>query len=223
MKVCRILFISLLVQAGIIGSGCSSAAPAQHSTDFSLVSSKTEFLMHDGIQRRYRVRLPSGYKSSLKVPLVIVLHGGGGRGDNFDELMTAGTLSAAADSRKVLLVYPEGVRKQWNDGRPEILKGNRIYDDVGFISAVIDEVAQDYSIDLDRVYATGISNDGTDVEIQSVGNCREGVGVTLVKVTNGGHTWPGGNQYLRARRVGPVSRDINASEVILDFFLTHTR
>ena len=83
----------------------------------------------------------------------------------------------------MLLVYPEGVRKQWNDGRPEILKGNRIYDDVGFIYAVIDEVAQDYSIDRD-------SNDGTDVEIQSVGNCREGVGVTLVKVTNGGHTWP---------------------------------
>ena len=37
-------------------------------------------------------------------------------------------------------------------------------------------------------------------------------------VSDGGHTWPGGVQYLPERWIGPTSRDFAASEVIAEFF-----
>ena len=40
----------------------------------------------------------------------------------------------------------------------------------------------------------------------------------LMKVTNGGHTWPGGIQYLPVFMVGKMCNDFNASDLILRFF-----
>jgi polyhydroxybutyrate depolymerase len=37
----------------------------------------------------------------------------------------------------------------------------------------------------------------------------------------GGHTWPGGHQYLPAWIIGKTSRDIDANEVIWNFFKKH--
>ena len=66
-------------------------------------------------------------------------------------------------------------------------------------------------------------NDGTTVEVEKYAGCKNGAEVILVKVIGGGHTWPGGVQYLKPRIIGAVCRDINASELILDFFLRHSR
>ncbi len=65
--------------------------------------------------------------------------------------------------------------------------------------------------------------DDTSIEVVRYDGCEEGSEVVLVKVNGGGHTWPSGAQYLSANIVGPVSREINASEMILDFFLSHSR
>ena len=66
-------------------------------------------------------------------------------------------------------------------------------------------------------------DDGTTVTIETYANCDDGAEVILVKVIGGGHTWPGGKPYLSPKLVGMVSREINASEMILDFFLEHAR
>ncbi len=42
--------------------------------------------------------------------------------------------------------------------------------------------------------------------------------VVLLKIVNGGHTWPGGLQYLNPRIVGRTSRDINCCDEIWEFF-----
>ncbi len=42
----------------------------------------------------------------------------------------------------------------------------------------------------------------------------------LYRLDGGGHTWPGGYQYLGVDEVGPVDRDVDSS-VILDFFDAH--
>ncbi len=42
--------------------------------------------------------------------------------------------------------------------------------------------------------------------------------VELIKVNNGGHTWPGGVQYLPKILIGKVCRDFNAEEKIFEFF-----
>jgi polyhydroxybutyrate depolymerase len=67
------------------------------------------------------------------------------------------------------------------------------------------------------------SEDDTSVEVETYADCREGTEVVLVKVIGGGHTWPGGTQYLKPWLVGKVSKDLNASEMILNFFLKHSR
>jgi polyhydroxybutyrate depolymerase len=50
-----------------------------------------------------------------------------------------------------------------------------------------------------------------------------GAEVSYYEVTGGGHTWPGGAQYLSRALVGVASNDFNATEVIWQFFKTHPR
>jgi polyhydroxybutyrate depolymerase len=42
--------------------------------------------------------------------------------------------------------------------------------------------------------------------------------VTLAVIEGGGHTWPGGYQYLPERFIGRTSRDIDANSLIWNFF-----
>lgn len=49
-------------------------------------------------------------------------------------------------------------------------------------------------------------------------SCPATTEVTLCTVTDGGHTWPGGDGWLLG---GTVNKDINASEMILEFFDRH--
>ncbi len=48
--------------------------------------------------------------------------------------------------------------------------------------------------------------------------CNEKTEVILVKITGGGHTWPGASQYLPKFIVGKVCKDFSATEMIWDFF-----
>ncbi|OGF50273.1 MAG: hypothetical protein A2044_05455 [Candidatus Firestonebacteria bacterium GWA2_43_8] len=66
-------------------------------------------------------------------------------------------------------------------------------------------------------------NDGTTVKKTVYGGGRDGSEVALYEINNGGHTWPGGVQYMPERFVGKTSRDINACEVIWEFFKKHSR
>ena len=47
--------------------------------------------------------------------------------------------------------------------------------------------------------------------------------VVVYTIRGAGHTWPGGPQYFPAVLVGKVNHDINASEVIWEFFSRHAR
>lgn len=59
--------------------------------------------------------------------------------------------------------------------------------------------------------------DGCDA-IDSFYSCQ-GVTVEFIKIIGGGHTWPGGPQYLPKFIVGKVCRDFSASEKIFQFFM----
>jgi polyhydroxybutyrate depolymerase len=61
--------------------------------------------------------------------------------------------------------------------------------------------------------------DGTRVRRSAYGGCREGREVVLYTIEGGGHTWPGGPPV--GRRVGRVSRDLDATRTMLDFFDRH--
>lgn len=65
--------------------------------------------------------------------------------------------------------------------------------------------------------------DGTAVMMQVYSGCAPGGDVVFYDIVGGGHTWPGGRQYLPERTVGKTTRNLNASEAILDFFLRFNR
>lgn len=65
--------------------------------------------------------------------------------------------------------------------------------------------------------------DGTRVHTVRYTGCAGGAEVLLYRVEGGGHTWPGGKQYLPKGMIGPVSRDIKAVPHIFEFFARHRR
>ncbi|MDG1402875.1 T9SS type A sorting domain-containing protein [Polaribacter sp.] len=117
-------------------------------------------IMHDGIQRDYILYIPAIYDGNTDVPLVLNFHG---FGSNANEQMHYGDFRDIADTEGFLLVHPEGTLSNgdqfWNVGFPGSTSTSTI-DDVGFTEALIDKLSTLYAIDLDRVYATGMSNGG---------------------------------------------------------------
>jgi polyhydroxybutyrate depolymerase len=119
-------------------------------------------LSHDGPERRYILYQPAfktGHSDAW--PLLMVLHGGGGTSRGMLRL-TKGRFNELADRDGFFVVYPQGIDKSWNDGRPDKISGahRKGIDDVGFLRALIDHLIVRYPIDSKRIFVTGISNGG---------------------------------------------------------------
>ena len=129
--------------------------------DFSISAQQTinRSIVHEGIQRDYILYIPAIYDASEDVPLVLNFHG---YGTNANQQMFYGDFRDIADTEGFILVHPQGTSlngsQYWNVGSPG--SSGIPVDDVGFIEALIDELANSYTINLDRVYATGMSNVG---------------------------------------------------------------
>lgn len=65
--------------------------------------------------------------------------------------------------------------------------------------------------------------DGTVVHRYESTGCAANTEVVFYKIDRGGHTWPGGKQYLPTAVIGPTTRALDGSEAIAQFFLAHTR
>ena len=108
----------------------------------------------DGVSRTYHLFIPDYFNANKKLPLVIVLHGGGGTGQNMIRFTHFNDL---AEEDTFLVVYPDGLHHGWNDYRiGEKLQHEQ--DDVKFISMLIDELVAHHQADAKRVFVTGISN-----------------------------------------------------------------
>lgn len=273
----------------------------------------------DDLERSFTVHVPETLLDSA--PLVIALHGRGGDGSSMERLTR---FSDVADQEGFIAAYPDGLNQEWNfvldiPGYPNT------HDDSVFLAALVDQVAEDYALDLTRVYVAGFSNggfmaqrlacehpeqyaafasvgaagfggmplvcqdhgsvpapmllmhgthdlvvpfdgenvrrgdrmitllypvsntvgywsefngcqpegvvtdipptdgpEGTAVRVLTI-ECPEETEVLLYAVLGGGHNWPGQDAFEPADIFGAISRDINASEVIWEFFARHTR
>jgi polyhydroxybutyrate depolymerase len=124
--------------------GCQAAGPGLEAASLRV----------DGLTRTFQFYTPRGYDADQAAPLVLVFHGGFGEG-----LQVARRLGFApvADREGFLVIYPDALEDHWNDGRESTGDGP---DDVAFVRALIDYAAKQRNVDLDRVYATGLSNGG---------------------------------------------------------------
>jgi polyhydroxybutyrate depolymerase len=274
-----------------------------------------------GRNRTFLVHVPSGYTGDEAVPLVISYHAFLGTGAS-QARMTG--MSAVADQNGFIVVYPDGVRRSWNDSGG-LTGEDSSPDDLTFTRDLIAYLESEYNIDAKRVYATGMSNggfmcyrlardlsdliaavapvaalpsttltaggswpapmpvmviqgtadpivpynggavgpkllnqqrvlmsapdtasffaeldkcsipgttepipdtdpnDGANASRLTYSGGTNGSEVVLITVEGGGHTWPGGTQYLPGLVVGPVCRDFDASQTIWDFFAKHPK
>ena len=112
---------------------------------------------YGGINRSYYVAYPPN--STEPAGLIINMHGFGGTA----AAQIAGTqMNNYAHPQNLAVVYPQGSASgigtsSWNIGT---FWDFNTQDDVGFISTIIDEIALNFSIDLDKIYACGYSNGG---------------------------------------------------------------
>lgn len=111
-------------------------------------------LQVSGLTRLYDLHVPSSYTREKPVPLVLAFHGAGGTGKAMEQLTE---LSQLAEQKGFIVVYPDAIDQHWDARRRSQPETSH---DIGFISALIDQVGQAYSLDRSRIYATGFSNGG---------------------------------------------------------------
>ena len=119
---------------------------------FSLSFAQWFNINQEDVIRSYYMSYPNNAIGST--PLIINMHG---FGSNAQEQQFYSEMDQFAHSENIAVVYPEGLNNAWNVFT--FWDGNS-YDDVGFISAIIDDIAENFNIDLNRVYACGMSNGG---------------------------------------------------------------
>ena len=109
-----------------------------------------------GLTRFYKFHVPSVYRKDRSMPVVLVFHGGGGYPGavcyqtDFDKV---------ADKKGFIAVFPAGHHRiwkdrllHWNDGRtPKNDPSFSKVDDVGFVAALLDDLAQFFNVDKNRI------------------------------------------------------------------------
>jgi polyhydroxybutyrate depolymerase len=118
-------------------------------------------VIKNGIKRTFLVHVPPGYNGKKKMPLVVMLHGGGG---NYKLAVKMSRLSEKADREGFIVAYPNGVGRfgafirAWNGGDCCGYPMAHHVDDVAFLSSLIDVVENEFSIEPSKVYLAGFSN-----------------------------------------------------------------
>jgi len=116
-------------------------------------------LTHDSIDRTYILYLPENYSENISYPLLLNFHG---YGSNAFEQMWYGDFRPLADSEGFIIVHPNGTLDDTGTSHFNVggWTTGSTADDVGFTSALLDDIISAYSIDENRIYSTGMSNGG---------------------------------------------------------------
>ncbi|MEV2233573.1 alpha/beta fold hydrolase [Streptomyces phaeochromogenes] len=109
--------------------------------------------------RTYRAFVPKDLPPGS--PLLFVLHGSQQNGKVIRRATGYG-FDRLAERRGFAVVYPDGYKRGWNDGRTASVTPARKedIDDEGLIAALVDRFRQRHGIDPARVFVTGFSNGG---------------------------------------------------------------
>lgn len=150
-----------LCALGLLALLSACTASAQRADRRTSADPAEQSLRHGGRDRSYVVRAPRDVGATgTSLPVVLVLHGGGGSAANA-ERMTGFT--ALVERERILVVYPNGSSRlgplrTWNAGHCCAYARDQDIDDVGFINALLDTLESRYPVDRARVYVTGMSN-----------------------------------------------------------------
>lgn len=112
----------------------------------------------NGVKRDFILYLSPKFNSGGSLPLLFVFHGGG---SDMTGMQKATNWDSIAAKKNFVVVYPNGINKNWNDGR--LTQSNidkELGDDTAFVSQLDDYLLRSGKIDPNKVFATGVSNGG---------------------------------------------------------------
>lgn len=146
----RLLFCATL----LLGASAAQTAAVTAGTSAAT-------LLVDGVEREYLLHVPPAYDGEKHLPLVLFLHGRGGNGAQASRRYG---MSQLADQHGFLVAYPSGNDYQ-SGWRPDYYRntergGGGASSDLPFLTALLDHLTAEYSIDKRRVFAAGHSAGG---------------------------------------------------------------
>lgn len=158
MKIINFLIASLFVFGQLFAQ--------QRDTTKSFIATPTDTSLADET-RFYTVAKPSGYNSSTPTPLIFNLHA---YFEPISQYRNSLSIDSIAEANNVIIVYPLGDTCHWNYKPLFFLPDSGIgwnsgiiggdFDDVAFISRVLDSVESNYNIDTTQIFCMGVSNGG---------------------------------------------------------------
>lgn len=149
---CVLGFLLLLGQAQAGSSpGCGKALNSKLKKGATGQSNKINFTTTKGTKRQFLLHFPLDYDKNKPHGLIFSFHGRSGSAAGQESLCK---LSEPEKNENMLVVYPEGIDKQWQ-GDPAAKS-----DDISFTLDLISSLQNQYCIDPDKVFATGQSNGG---------------------------------------------------------------
>lgn len=126
----------------------------------------------DGDDREYFVHIPKSYMGKIAVPMVFMLHGTSGDGEEF---YNRSGWREVGDTENIISVFPSSWRycihtdgetkntTKWNispDAEWTFCNGQSPRNDIKFLNVIINEMGAKYTIDNKRIYLVGFSNGG---------------------------------------------------------------
>ncbi len=120
-----------------------------------------ETIRVDGLDRKYRVYVPSSYRETESMPLVLALHMLTGSGRTMQWITH---FNAIAEQQGFIVVYPDGYKASWAEGSNLYAADQAHIDDAAFIDELINSIEDQYAINRNQIFATGFSSGGLMVQ-----------------------------------------------------------
>lgn len=169
-------FTYLVVTACLMITACQkdSSTDSDSNNSAGYVKGKNRFVITvDGTEREYYVHVPNIYTGNTAVPIVFMLHGTSGNGEEFYDRSgwkevadTANFIAVFPSSMRYCIIDPQDGQKtttKWNttpDAEWVFCTGQNPRDDIKFLRTVIAELETKFKVDGKRIFLAGFSNGG---------------------------------------------------------------
>lgn len=115
----------------------------------------------DGFGRNFVLYVPDSIgETTQNVPLILVLHGGGGSARQIMRSTNA-SFNQLADEHGFVVAYPDAIDGIWDFGEGAVSQQLNVRrDDMKYFDAVVQVITSRLPVDPNRIFATGISRGG---------------------------------------------------------------
>lgn len=169
------LSIAGFVLLALLFSTCKKENPVDPE-GLHYVIGKNRFVINiAGDEREYFVHVPAGYTGSSATPVVFMLHGTNGNGEDF---YTNSGWKEVGEEENIITVFPSSWKyciydeddgqqhlntEKWNVQPASWVpcEGEVLRDDILFLQTIMTELQSTFNVDDKRIYLVGFSNGGT--------------------------------------------------------------